>query len=124
MKRSEIRGRRWTLSRIALRSIRATSREKLPQQLRGYVRILLRQKMSAIHRRAAHIGRPFLPRIEWRRRRARNTGITPQRQHRDGDLLAGIGIYLVDFVVGIAAGAVILAPPVHEGGVDALRERR
>src|SRR6185369_10609998 len=65
---------------------------------------------------------PPLPRIKRRRRRACDTDIAPQRQHRDRDLLAGIEISLVDLVVGIGAGTVVLAHRMHPGGIAEWRE--
>src|ERR1700722_719334 len=64
--------------------------------------------MPGIDWAALHIGRPFLPGVERGCGGARNTGIAPQRQHRNGDLLAGVEIGLVDVVVGIGAGASVI----------------
>ena len=102
--------------------LRLHAAEKLPQHLRRHIRIFLRQKMPAIDRRAAHIGRPVLPGIERRRRGAGDAGVAPQRQHRDRDLLARVAIGLVDLEIGIGAGAIILAHRMQPRGIAERRE--
>src|SRR5712671_6906531 len=90
--------------------------EEIEQRRCGRLRIFLWQIVPAVDREAAHIVRPFAPRVERAARLAWNAARAPERQHRAGNLSSRRAVGLVMSEIGGAAGPVVLA-----GRMDAQR---
>jgi tRNA(adenine34) deaminase len=101
-----------------LKDASKAKREKITSIRLRHVRISS-EEMPAVDRRS-----PLVPVLQVSSgvAAARNPGIAPQRQHRDGDLPAGVMVRPVDLVIGVSAGAVVLAHRVHAGGIAERRE--
>src|SRR5690242_16088212 len=89
------------------------AREEWKEMPQKFVRILLRNAMAGVDRRAGNVPAPLSPRFKRRGRFVGNAGTAPERKRRTADHCSLRAVFIVSGEVIGGAGTVIVAGRVN-----------